>query len=139
MSIGRYVNGSNNTQDDFRSILCYITEDYKTGNGKYVAAHGCSPKRILRDMSAVKKAHHKTHGKQYEHVVISITPDTADKSDLDYMEIGRAIAAYYKEYQVAYALHKDTNVRHLHFVINSVSFQTGKKFSQGPQDLNRFK
>jgi len=49
------------------------------------------------------------------------------------------IADYFEGFQVAFAVHKDTNNRHMHFVVNSVSYKDGHKFSQGPDDLNKFK
>lgn len=139
MSILKWVNDANNDQDSYEYIVKYVTSKPYTDWDKNVRTKGCRKDAIIRDMSAVKKAYHKSNGKLYEHVVLSITPDHSSRKDSDYMEIGRRIADHYIGYQCAYALHKDTRIRHLHFVFNSVSYKDGKKFSQGPPDLNRIK
>lgn len=139
MSVLKWVNDANNDQDSFEYIVKYATSKPYTDWDKNVGTKGCRKDAIIRDMNAVKKAYHKSNGKLYEHVVLSITPDYNSRNDSDYMEIGRRIAEHYAGYQCVYALHKDTEYRHLHFVFNSVSYKDGKKFSQGSPDLNRVK
>ena len=72
-------------------------------------------------------------------MVLSITPNYQSIPDSVYMEIGRCIAEHHTGFQCVYALHKDTCFRHLHFLYNTVSYKDGKKFSQGPPDLNKTK
>lgn len=139
MSILKWVNDANNDQDSYEYIVKYVTCKPYTDWNNNVGTKGCRKEAIIRDMNAVKEAYHKNNGKLYEHVVLSLTPDYSSRKDSDYMEIGRRIADHYVGYQCAYALHKDTRTRHLHFVFNSVSYKDGKKFSQGPPDLNRIK
>ncbi len=55
------------------------------------------------------------------------------------MDIADEIASYFSEYQSVYSVHKDTRHRHIHMVLNSVSYETGKKFSQSKQELNQLK
>lgn len=139
MSILKHVSGHNYSKKTMAQLINYATEAYKTGDGKYIYTHGCSKKDIHKDMNAIKRAYHKEGGKQGEHFVISISPDDKRVSDNDYIEIGRKIAEFYDEYQSVVALHKDSKVRHLHLVLNSTSFNDGKKFSQSPSKLNAFK
>ena len=42
--------------------------------------------------------------------------------------------AYYRDYQSVYGLHEDTAHQHLHFAVNTVSFETGKMYSEGVSD-----
>lgn len=139
MSIFKCVNDSNNDHDSFEYIVNYATKKPYTNWDTNVGTKGCRKDAIIRDMVAVKEAYHKNNGKLYEHVVFSITPDYKSVPDADYMEIGRLIADHYDGYQCVYALHKDTRIRHLHFIFNTVSYKDGKKYSQGPPDLNRIK
>lgn len=139
MSILRFVNGRNDSRKYLDDMVDYVCAASKTDNGKHVGTSGCYAKHPVRDMMAVKKMYHKTHGKQGEHFVLSLTPDNANNSDALYMEIADEIVKRFNEYQCVYALHKDTGTRHLHIVMNSVAYTNGKKFSQGPEDLNRFK
>lgn len=131
------VNDKNNRHNELEMIIDYVLTDYKTDN--FVGAIGCSPTRAVRDFDAVAKVNHKTKGKKYEHMVLSLTPDRQETSDKVYMEVAERIAQKFKQFQCVYALHKDSNIRHLHFVANCVSYVDGRKFSQGPAELNRFK
>ena len=139
MSILRRVNDHNNNEDSLYHIAEYITTKPYTDWDENVAVIGCRKDKFLNDMFATKKAYHKNTGKMYEHSVLSITPDLPYMKDSDYMEIGRRIASHRHGFQCAYALHKDTSIRHLHFLFNSVSYRDGKKFSQGPSELNSVK
>lgn len=119
-------------------ILAYIREGYKTCDGQYCGTKGCSNDNPARDFYSVKKAFHKTDGKQGEHFVLSLEANNK-ASYKECMTVGYEIADYFEDFQVAFALHIDTNNRHIHFVVNSVSYKDGHKFSQGPDDLNKFK
>lgn len=139
MSILKHVSGSNCDPDYINVLVDYMSENHKTADGLYVDTYGCSKTNPVRDIDAVKKIHHKTGGKQGEHFVLSITPDKPENTNASYMEIGRRIASYLDGFQSVYALHTDTDTRHLHFLVNSVSYKDGKKFTQGPKELNDFK
>lgn len=139
MSILKHVSGSNKDTDYKNTLIDYLTENHKTADGQYVDTYGCSKTAPLRDMNTVCKVHHKTNGKQTEHFVLSVTPDKKENTNASYMEIGRRISSYFDGFQSVFALHTDTSTRHLHFLINSVSYKDGRKFSQGPTELNNFK
>lgn len=139
MSILKHVSGANSTPDYNRKMLNYLTENHKTADGRYVGGCGCSSKNPLIDFELTKKAYHKTGNKQGEHFVLSITPDKPEINNERYMKMGERIASYFTDYQSVYTLHTDTPIRHLHFLVNSVSPKHGKKFSQGPDELNNFK
>lgn len=53
-------------------ILAYIREGYKTCDGQYCGTKGCCNDNPARDFYSVKKAFHKTDGKQGEHFVLSL-------------------------------------------------------------------
>ena len=139
MSILKHVSGSNKDPDYKNTLIDYLTENHKTADGQYVDTYGCSKTAPLRDMNTVCKVHHKTDGKQAEHFVLSVTPDKKENTNASYMEIGRRISSYFDGFQSVFALHTDTSTRHLHFLVNSVSYKDGRKFSQGPTELNNFK
>ncbi len=139
MSIFKHVNDKINDFNSLKELLEYVTNTTATKMPSNIGAKGCNKNALLRDMMTIKKAYHKNDGRFYEHVVLSITPDREYVPDSDYMEIGRRIAEHYVGFQCVYTLHKNTDYRHLHFIFNSVNYKDGKKFSQGPTDLNRIK
>ena len=139
MSLIKIINGANNDKDFIPQIHKYMVDDVKTRKGKLVGASNCFKEHAVKDFMTVKKLYHKTHGRQGIHMVLSITPDILKNSDEVYMEIANRMANYFSKYQSVYAVHKDSKYRHIHMVLNSVSFQNGKKFSQSKQELNQLK
>ena len=139
MSVYRRINDSKNNKDAFKRIIAYVTRKPYTVWETDVGTVGCRKEAALQDMTAVKKSYHKGSGRQYEHAVLSITPDFPTMKDSDYMEIGRRIASHCVGHQCVYALHKDTKIRHLHFVWNAICYKNGKRFNMGPPGLNQEK
>ena len=139
MSIYKRINDSKNDKDAFERIIKYVTKKPFTIWESDVGAIGCRKEEALQDMTAVKQSFHKNSGRQYEHAVLSITPDFPTLKDSDYMEIGRRVASHCIGHQCVYALHKDTRTRHLHFVWNTICYKDGKRFNMGPPGLNQEK
>ncbi|WP_303837004.1 relaxase/mobilization nuclease domain-containing protein [Ruminococcus flavefaciens] len=139
MSIYKRINDSKNNKDAFERIIAYVTRKPYTVWKTDVGTVGCRKEAVLQDMTATKQSFHKDSGRQYEHAVLSITPDFPTMKDSDYMEIGRRIASHCVGHQCVYALHKDTRIRHLHFVWNAICYKNGKRFNMGPPGLNQEK
>ena len=51
------------------------------------------------------------------------------------LALGYDICHLFSGHQIVYALHMDSAHCHLHFVVNSVSFEDGKKHFSGFHDL----
>lgn len=139
MSILKRIQDSKNDRDALEKIIKYVTKKPYTVWETDVETIGCRKEAALQDMRAVKHAFHKTGGRQYEHAVLSITPDFPSLKDSDYMEIGRRVALHCVGFQCIIALHRDTKTRHLHFVWNTISYKDGKRFTQGPPGLHQEK
>ena len=139
MSFYKRIQDSKNNRDTLEKITNYATKKPYTVWETDVATIGCRKEAALQDMIAVKQAFHKPGGRQYEHAVLSITPDFPSLKDSDYMEIGRRVAAHSSGYQCIISQHKDTKIRHLHFIWNSISYKNGKRFTQGPPGLHQEK
>lgn len=141
MSIAKYINVYNNNPAVTVEMHNYLSDDLKTDNGKYINGLGFVTDNYLDEFNAVKIANQKTTGNQFRQITISISPAGNSCSDEDYMDIGQKIAQYFfdKGYQVIFYLHKDTDTRHLHLMLNSVNFKSGKMFTQSKHELNLFK
>lgn len=135
----RFINGSNDSREYLQKIFEYITSPGKT-SPEYIVTTGCLGKNPIQDFLTTKKLYHKTGGKQAEHFVLSFYPDKPEVSDKELVSIANEIVkANYPEFQSITAIHKDTNVRHTHTIINSVNAVNGRKFSQSNTDLNKVK
>ena len=139
MSVVKMINIKNQTHRKIRDVVSYISADSKTNGGKSVGSRGFLTKHIVTEMIAVKKLHHKTGGRQFIHIAISLTPDELHRPDDLYLSVAAECVKLFPEFQSFYAVHHDTEIRHLHIVLNTVSPTSGRKFSQSKSDLHRLK
>lgn len=141
MSIAKFINVNNINPAVTVEMHNYLSDDLKTDNGKYISGLGFVTDNYLDEFNAVKIANQKTTGNQFRQITVSISPVGNSCSDKEYMEIGQKISQYFfdKGYQVIFYLHKDTDTRHLHLLLNSVNFKNGKMFTQSKRELNLFK
>ena len=87
----------------------------------------------------VQRSYRKTAGRQFIPFIVSITPDKPEISNETYLQAGDQIARIHSDFQCCYALHLDSKTRHLHFLMNAVSFRDGHKYSQSRADLGIFR
>ena len=89
-------------------------------------------------MEVVKEQFNKKTGNTYFHVIQSFSPNdnvTPEKAH----EVGVNFADYFKNYQVLIATHTDKDHIHNHLIVNSVSFEDGKKVHMSNRDLETLK
>lgn len=141
MSIVKFINVYNASKKDTALMHTYLSDNLKTDSGKLIYGLGFITNNYLDEFNLIKKANQKICGNQFRQITVSISPAGNNISDRDIMNIGRKIAEYHyrKGYQVLIYEHKDTYTKHLHFMLNTVNFITGKMFSQSKKELNRFK
>lgn len=136
MSVYRHINGKNNDREFLKKKLDYITDPVKTNGGKLVGSYACMSEHGIDDWLMVKKVHHKSGGKQGEHIVLSLTPDRKSVSDEEYMKVAEEVAeCVFHGYNCIYSVHTDSKTRHMHFLVNSVSFETGLRYHSSKSDL----
>ena len=115
----------------------YTQQDEKAlWEGRHlVSGWNCTAQSALSEMQLTKERYRKTDGRQYYHFVQSfseadgLTPQEAHA-------IGLKLAQReFPNFEVLVATHVDTDHLHNHLVVNSVSFQNGKKLHQSAADL----
>ena len=118
----------------------YVTQKEKT-EITLVSGLNCSPETAMDEMQSTKELYGKTGGRTYKHFVQSfaageqITPETAH-------EVGVRLAnefTIFQGFEVLIATHKDREHLHNHFIVNSVSFESGKKIQMAAKDLQKMK
>lgn len=129
-----------NSRASIARAIQYITKTEKT-EIRLIGGQNCDPVYAIEEMNATKKRWNKEGKRQYKHFIQSfsakdaITPEKAH-------EIAREVVIRCKLFQgfeVCYATHKDREHIHTHFIVNSVSFETGKKLHQSKWDLQAIK
>ena len=116
--------------------LSYCMRDAKTNHEgiKLITGVNCVPQFALQEFMNTKRLHNQNSGRMYYHMVQSFHPDeniTPEKAH----EIACKLAETIPGFEMVVATHRDAHHVHSHFVINSVSFETGKKYHSDPQSL----
>ena len=118
-------------------VLRYTQQDEKTlwEGQRLVTGWNCTAQSALSEMQLTKERFRKTDGRQYYHFVQSF----AEADDLTPQEahaIGLELAQReFPNFEVLVATHIDTDHLHSHLIVNSVSFQNGRKLHQSAADL----
>ena len=112
--------------------------DPKTGR-QYITGLNCSGANSFTEFLATKTAYNKLDGINFYQYVQSFSP----RENITYAEahaIGLEFAAKaWPGHEVQVTTHCDAQHVHTHFVINSVSFETGMKLRQSPTTLRQLR
>ena len=114
------------------------TTDPKTGH-RYVTGLNCNGPNAFTEFLATKTAYNKLDGINFYQYVQSFSPN----ENVTYEQahtIGLEFAAKaWPGHEVQVTTHCDAQHVHTHFVINSVSFETGMKLRQTPTTLRQLR
>lgn len=127
-----------NSKAGIGKAINYVTQEEKTEE-KLISGINCTPETALDEMNATKEQFRKTEGRQYAHYVHSFKPgenidhEQAHKLALELSE------KQFKGYEVLVATHKDKNHIHSHIIVNSVSYEDGRKLHSSKKDLAEVK
>ena len=121
-------------------VLEYTQRDEKTlfEGMKLVSGLNCSPQSVYEEFVNTKLLYGKDSQRMYYHFVQSfhkdekITPQAAH-------EVALKLAEHYKDFEVLVSTHTDCDHIHSHFIINSVSFETGKKLHQSANAIQELR
>ena len=120
------------------AALDYVMQEKKTEfeGRQLVTGVNCQPEICYTQFISTKLQYGKCDGKMYFHFVQSFHPDeniTPEKAHAVALEL----AQQWKDYEVIVATHTDAEHIHSHFIINSVSFENGRKLHFEKDDLVR--
>ncbi len=100
--------------------------------GSIIGGYGIDPNYAFNQMYCIKSVFHKTDGVQLKHFIISFCNRELLSLDFnDLLSVGFRTGTFFKEYQLVYGIHLDTQHVHMHCVMNTVSFRDGHKFCDG--------
>lgn len=108
--------------------------NYKNEKVCYVSSINCSERNPYEDMIFTKEEYGKKNGILALHGYQSfkegeVTADIAHEIGVKFTE------EMFKDFEVIIATHQNTNHIHNHFIVNSVSFKTGKKYNNNRTNL----
>ena len=137
MPIIHFINNKTQTAGGMKNVLNYVSRKEKTvsEDKRFVTGVNCSPETALDEMTATKNLYHKPDGCLYYHLVQSfpsryeIEPELAHKIAVELAEKA------FNNYEVVVATHIDREHIHSHLVLNSVSFEDGKKYHSNKESV----
>ena len=127
-------------KNNYNYLESYSNKDYDFKNEKaeYVSCINCSEYDPYGDMKFTKEQYRKTDNVLAFHGYQSfkegeVTADIAHEIGIKFAE------EMFKDYEVIVATHQNTNHIHNHFIINSVSYKTGKKYNNNRANLAKLR
>ena len=140
MATVTYIRESKQSISAMKGVIDYCCQDKKVydkiSNQRLISGINCDGENAFSEFLATKKSYKKTNGMNFYQYVQSfspeenITPQQVHEVALEFAEKA------WTGYEVIVATHCDAQHIHSHFVINSVSFENGKKLRQNPNTLN---
>ena len=119
------------------NVLAYVMDPRKT-NADLIGGFAVNPEMAEDQFEMIARNYGKDFGIRLRHMVLSFS----EREKVDPFvakNIAYQIAAYYAyDYQIIYAVHTDSRCLNIHFVMNSVSYRTGKKYDGKKEDYYHF-
>lgn len=138
MAIVKIINRQTGKAYALKAILDYVQNPDKTENGLLCSAKDCLIECAYHQMLATKLDYHQDTGRQYIHIVQSFSEfDKIDSKTAH--EIRQKLLDSFEGFQGVVSTHTDRKQLHNHIVLNSVNWQTGRKWQSGKQDLYRLR
>ena len=138
MVIVHFVNYKRGTQSRaaMRGVILYVMQKKKTTweGEPLVSGINCQPQSVYDDFLNTKLLYHKDGGVMFYHMVQSF-PKGAAVDPRQAHEAARRLAEYFDGCEVLVCTHVDREHIHSHCVINSVSFETGKKLHMAKEQI----
>lgn len=123
--------------DSYIDSLNYIF--FKDNKAAFIGgANISSPENAAREMQEVAISFGKNKGKRVRHSMLSFHKNENVSADRANEYAQRIIQHYAPEYQIAYAVHNNTDEIHVHFVMNQISFVDGHRYRGEKKDYYDF-
>ena len=137
MPIIHFINNKTQTAGGMKNVIEYVSRKEKTvsEDKRFVTGINCAPETALDEMTATKNLYHKTDGRLYYHLVQSFPSGYEIKPELAHMIAVELAEKAFNKYEVVVATHIDREHIHSHLVLNSVSFEDGKKYHSNKESV----
>ena len=139
MATVTYIRESKQSISTMKGVIDYCRQDKKVydkiSNQRLVSGVNCDGENAFKEFMATKKSYGKTDGMNFYQYVQSFSPEENITPQQVYELAIEFVEKAWTGYEVLVATHCDAQHIHSHFVINSVSFENGKKLRQNPNTL----
>ena len=121
------------------NVIDYAVNDDKTERQLYVSGLNCHPSTVLQQMEQTKRNSHKEDGVLAFHAYQSFLPGEVTAETAHQIGLELAHQMWGDDFEVLVCTHTDKKHFHNHFVINSVSWTTYKRFLNKHSDYDRMR
>ena len=131
---------SGQTRACMSAVMRYVKRDDKVAweGLRLVTGINCRPDTVREDFTRTKQLYHKEGGVLFYHMVQSF-PKGADVDPKVAHNAAVELAGYFKNHEVLVCTHTDRDHIHSHVLINSVSFETGRKLHMADEQLQELR
>lgn len=140
-SLSTHDNPKYHDENSLYNVIAYCCNPAKAKSG-LIGGFGIDPPYAAEQMDALARAYRKADGIRLRHMVLSFNAaNNAEKRirpDMAFYIAYQAAWYYGQTYQILFAVHEDKPHRHVHFVMNTVSFQDGHKYAGKKEDYYSF-
>lgn len=118
------------------TVIDYVEKENKTED-KLMSGINITPGTAKEEMAATKELWNKTTGREYKHFTINyhkdenITPEQAHKNAMEIVQGTKALQGF----ECLVVTHTDTDHINTHVIVNSVSYEDGRKLQWSKHDL----
>lgn len=125
------------TVGGLNGVINYCCQKSKTEykGRQLISGVNCVPQFALQEFMNTKRLHKNTDGRMYYHMIQSFHPGEQLTPEVAH-EIALKLAEEIPGFEIVVATHTDRAHIHTHFIINSVSCETGKKYHSNLETLN---
>ena len=142
MATVNYIKEQKQSPSAMAGVIAYCSQELKTVDTegrRYLSGVNCNGDTALQEFLLTKESWRKTSGTNFYQYVQSFSPEEGI-THAQAHEIALEFAAKaWPGHEILVATHCDADHPHSHFVINSVSFETGKKLRQNPKTLEQLR
>ena len=133
MAIVKVKAGKGSLSDVFNYVL-----DKEKTDDSLISSNNCMAETAQKEFEITKHRFGKTDGRTYFHIVQSFSPED-NISPYDANSLGLELAGFFEGHQVLVVTHTNREHLHNHIIVNSVSFEDGKKLHMEKSDLQALK
>jgi len=120
--------------EDLYNALKYVSNDAKTDKTMFVSSINCPKQLAYESMMSTKQRYGKLGGNVAYHGYQSFKIDEVTPEEAHNIGMATAKSMWGDEYEIIVTTHLNTENLHNHFVVNSVSSKTGRKFENHISD-----
>lgn len=139
----KIVNEHYNTDHDIQNLIYYIAGKGRNKGKESLLlckGKGVSHKlpKAIKQMIGTQKIYKKTSGRRMYQLIVSF-PNGMHNEDVIKQAAEKIADMLYGKFQVFYGIHISKENWHIHYAINAVSYNTGRKWHQSKKELEEMK